>query len=105
MRLTEEQISAFIDTLSPYNFKGELRLHGSRVDDTARGGDIDLLLITNNQTECDLVKDNKYKILVAIKNKIGDQKIDLLITTIKKAAKDNFVQTILPTSKLIHCWS
>lgn len=67
-------------------------------------GDIDLLLLTSNQTQCDLLKDNKYKTLVDIKNKIGDQKIDLLIISFEKAKEDSFVQVILPKSELIHRW-
>jgi len=104
MRITKDQIDAFTQVLTPYDFSGELRLYGSRVDDTARGGDIDLLLLTLTSDESDLLNKNKHKILVEIKNMIGDQKIDLLISNIDDAKGHPFIQTILPDSVLIYHW-
>ncbi|MDF1882573.1 nucleotidyltransferase domain-containing protein [Sulfurimonas sp. SAG-AH-194-C21] len=52
-------------------------LFGSRVDDTAKGGDIDLFI------ECE-IKENlskkKIDFLVSLKQKIGEQKIDVVIS-------------------------
>lgn len=104
MRLTKDQINAFVETLSEYKFCGELRLYGSRADDNARGGDIDLILIVEQATDQHRLNDTKYKILTQFKNRIGDQKIDLLITTFDKAKNDPFVQHLLPDSKLIYSW-
>ena len=47
-------------------------LFGSRVDDSAKGGDIDLLLITEEKLP--LVSINRIRRLIL--NEIGEQKID-----------------------------
>ena len=102
MRITTQQIEVFISALSKYTFQGELRLHGSRVDDSAKGGDIDLLLLVKDSVDVKVIKSEKYKILVDIKEHIGDQKIDLIISTYDSAQTDPFIQLILPKSQLIH---
>ncbi len=61
-------------------YPGELLLYGSRVHDHLKGGDIDLVVILESKIEVD-----NYKIVAAIKNAIGDQKIDFSV--IEKAAK------------------
>ena len=50
-------------------------LYCSRTDDTKRGGDIDLLVLTNGIADLSL----KIKILGAMYKRIGEQKIDLLL--------------------------
>ena len=53
-------------------------LSGSRVDDAARGGDIDLYIeaATDNADE---VIEAKLGFLVALYKKLGEQKIDVMI--------------------------
>ena len=105
MRITEKEKNAFIEILSSYDFAGELKLHGSRVDDTARGGDIDLLLLVETQTQRKQLASHRHEILADIKIKIGDQKIDLLIATYETAKTDPFIQLVLPEALLLHRWS
>lgn len=50
-------------------------LFGSRVDDTKRGGDIDLYLKLEDKTN--LFK-KKIKFLSSIKRELGEQKIDIV---------------------------
>ena len=50
-----------------------LLLFGSRVDDSKRGGDIDLLVITHT-----LGFPDKLQILADLHQQLGDQKIDLV---------------------------
>lgn len=57
--------------------KGEIYLFGSRVDDTKKGGDIDLYLKTEDKT--DLFK-KKIKFLSSIKQELGEQKIDIVFS-------------------------
>jgi predicted nucleotidyltransferase len=52
----------------------DIFLFGSRVDDSAKGGDIDLLLITEEKLP--LVSINRIRRLIL--NEIGEQKIDIV---------------------------
>ena len=104
MRLSKQEISAIIEAFNLYKPKGQLRLYGSRVDNHARGGDIDLLIILENKELKELILKEKYKILVDIKDVIGDQKIDLLITDQQTALLDTFIQNILPNSIVLKTW-
>jgi predicted nucleotidyltransferase len=63
--------SSFFDVFG----QGEIYLFGSRVDDTKKGGDIDLYLIVTNHLN--LFK-KKIKFLAKIKKKLGEQKIDVV---------------------------
>lgn len=53
-------------------------LFGSRVDDTKRGGDIDLYIEPENQNLSELAM-AKLKFLRALHSEIGDQKIDVVL--------------------------
>jgi hypothetical protein len=58
------------------DFKGKVYLYGSRVDDTKRGGDIDLLLIPDDETITPL------KLSIEIQKRFFsrcEQKLDVLI--------------------------
>ena len=54
--------------------KAKVYLFGSRVDDTKKGGDIDLLIISGK-----LELGDKYKIYSKITHTLEDQKIDIII--------------------------
>jgi len=56
-------------------FDGELYLFGSRVDDSQKGGDIDLYLVVNNKEN---LFAKKIKFLSRIKRELGEQKIDVV---------------------------
>ena len=64
-------------------------LYGSRVDPKLAGGDIDLLVISER-----IGFSERVSLLVEIKKRIGEQKIDLLVKTAKEAAENTFIQTI-----------
>ncbi len=57
---------------------GEIYLFGSRVDDSKKGGDIDLYLVLKEHSN---LFDKKIKFLSRIKREIGDQKIDVIFNT------------------------
>lgn len=65
-------------------------IFGSRVDDQKRGGDIDLYLETSLHLAKDIVE-AEIRLLVELKSKLGDQKIDLVINRIDS-----------PENQLIH---
>jgi len=104
MRLTKHEVLTIITEV--YNFitpeVAELRLFGSRTNDQAKGGDIDLLLLTKNEAIKNSLLENKLKILTAIKNILGEQRIDLKIASLKELHSDPFLQLIYPQSVLLH---
>ncbi len=77
VRLTDEEIRAIKDTAKQV-FGDNVRvwLFGSRVNPDAKGGDIDIY-IEAPQMENRI--ENKISYLVKLKEKIGDQKIDLIL--------------------------
>ncbi len=77
MRLTKEEIKAIKETAIEVFGEGvEVWIFGSRVDDSKKGGDIDIYIETNNYQN---VVEKKIKFLVKLKDTIGDQKIDAVI--------------------------
>jgi predicted nucleotidyltransferase len=56
---------------------GKIYLFGSRVDDTKRGGDIDLYLVPDKKFDDERKK--KIDFLVKLDNYIGEQKIDVVM--------------------------
>jgi predicted nucleotidyltransferase len=77
MRLTNTEIVYIQEIFKEVFQKGEIYLFGSRVDDTLKGGDIDLFVSSNNR---DNYLEKKLDFLTLLKQKIGDQKIDLVIS-------------------------
>lgn len=53
-------------------------LFGSRVDDNKRGGDIDLLIETD-QVDIDAIARAEVSFQTKIQTKLGEQKIDVLL--------------------------
>ncbi|MDP2230733.1 nucleotidyltransferase domain-containing protein [Methylotenera sp.] len=76
MRLSAEAVNVIQDAFLRVFEKGELYLFGSRVDDTRKGGDIDLYVVTDQQNR---LGEKRIDFLAQIKHKIGDQRIDLVI--------------------------
>lgn len=105
MRVSADEQKAFFKVLSQYIHEdAELRLFGSRADDNAKGGDIDLLLIVTSEKMVDELTYNKAKILSEIKAEIGDQIIDLYILSVSEKENDVFVKSVLPESVVLHYW-
>lgn len=79
MRLTKQQQEIIKQVLLKHFGKGsELRLFGSRADDNARGGDIDLYIEPELRSADDIVE-ARLNALVELHLALGEQKIDLLI--------------------------
>lgn len=57
--------------------KVRITLFGSRIDDSRRGGDIDLLIEGGGEQEGAF--DRKVRFLAAVKSKLGDQHIDVVL--------------------------
>ena len=105
MRITPEEKEVFITSLSPYiSGAAELFLFGSRTNDNERGGDMDLLMVVDNDANKSKLATHKIDILVDMKTRLGDQKIDLLLTTKVGITESAFLQTILPTAVSLKKW-
>ncbi len=78
MRLTSEQKNAIESVFKKVFVQGKVILFGSRVDDRMQGGDIDLFVETERNPD-DLFN-LKIAFLVALKSRIGSQKIDVIFS-------------------------
>lgn len=79
MRLTEAQRTAIRETVAETFGAGTcVWLFGSRVDDTKRGGDIDLL-IEAKQNDVEEIVRAEIAFLTKLQMKLGEQKIDVLL--------------------------
>jgi predicted nucleotidyltransferase len=74
MRLADEERSAIIDTILEADVDALIYLFGSRVDDAAKGGDIDLLVLSKS---INLM--TKLDILAQLHQKLGERKIDVVV--------------------------
>ena len=79
MRLTKFQQKAIPEILRRhFGERAEVRLFGSRTDDAARGGDIDLY-VEPQISDPDLLIEAKLEALVELNRTLGEQKFDLVV--------------------------
>ncbi len=79
MRLTDQQRTIIRGTVAEtFGVGAHVWLFGSRVDDNKRGGDIDLLIETDQIDVDDIVR-AEIAFLVKIQMKLGEQRIDVLL--------------------------
>jgi len=88
MRLSQYEIKTIRETVAQYDCNAEVYLFGSRTDDNAHGGDIDLLVLSQK-----LSFDDKISLRIDLKDRLGNHKIDLLLkktpdTAFARMAKD-----------------
>ena len=76
MRLSESEQQIIKESVSVFDKQAKVVLFGSRTKDTARGGDIDLLIISDN-----IKQQNLGEIRWQLWEKLGEQKIDLVLST------------------------
>jgi predicted nucleotidyltransferase len=74
MRLKPEDVAVIREEISRADPAAEAWLFGSRVDDHARGGDIDLLVVSDR-----LGFPEQLRLRLAILDRIGWQQLDLLV--------------------------
>ena len=76
MRLSLFEVNSIIQLKNKiFGFDSEVYLFGSRINNRAKGGDIDLYIKTNNKTN---LLDKKIKFIVNLEQTIGEQKIDVV---------------------------
>ena len=81
MRLTEFEVKSIVQVFNVHFRTGDIYLFGSRVDDRLKGGDIDLYIDT--QDSADLFE-KKLHFMRDLKVKIGEQKVDVVISSDKE---------------------
>lgn len=94
MRLSDYSIRIIKSAVQDH-FPGQADtfLFGSRVDDNKRGGDIDLLIVDNlPQAQLEL---SKIRALTTIHVKLGEQKIDMVVTSNPEEDRRPVVQMAL----------
>jgi DNA polymerase sigma len=89
MRLSQQEVEAIRNLILHEDPEADIYLYGSRTQDHLKGGDIDLLVLSDR-----LDFKNKINLLVSIQLKIGEQKIDLSIKAKDSLKSDAFVQSI-----------
>lgn len=95
MRLTSKEVRTIqeaFQTLSggaPYS----LYLFGSRADDTKKGGDIDLLVVTTENFKEKFVG-LKTQIRSRIFERLPEQKIDITVATENELERDEFLRSL-----------
>ena len=77
MRLTPKEIEAIVGTFEAVFRNGDIYLFGSRVDNSLKGGDIDLYIDADDMEN---IFEKKISFLVSLKRKIGEQKIDVVLS-------------------------
>ena len=75
VRLSEEEIEIIKNAIRKYDPDAEIIIFGSRTDLSKKGGDIDILVISKK-----IDYKIRRKIRVDLLLKLGDRKIDLIIT-------------------------
>lgn len=77
MRLTPQQIELLKHKIQAYLPESQIYLFGSRVDDTKKGGDIDILVLADRS----LSFQEKFAVKLAFYQQFGEQKIDIVSLT------------------------
>ncbi len=75
MRLNKKQLNSIKTNFTNFFDDGKIYLFGSRVDDSKKGGDIDLYISTKNKEN---LAYKKIQFLAKVKREIGEQKIDVV---------------------------
>jgi predicted nucleotidyltransferase len=74
MRLTDTERRALLDVIAASDPDARVWLHGSRTRDDARGGDIDLLVLSQS-----MHLPEKLDVLTRLRQTLGDRRVDLTI--------------------------
>ena len=96
MRVLKPEINIIKNNILKFDKDAQVYLFGSRVDDNKKGGDIDILIISDLIKKYDLIK-----IEYLIFQQIDEQKIDFIIS--KKNITNNFIKMILSKNVINLC--
>jgi len=94
VRLSNQEVDVLKAKLYTISSKAKLYLFGSRVDDTKKGGDIDLLVVDKKLTKKDL-----RVLRVDFFKHFGEQKLDIILDN--GELKNSFVKHIFQKAILL----
>ncbi|MBF0205293.1 MAG: nucleotidyltransferase domain-containing protein [Oligoflexia bacterium] len=97
MRLSTEEKNTIISCILEFDPHAKVYLFGSRTDEHKKGGDLDILVISELLSFSD-----KFKILAKIEGAMGEQQIDLLLKNQDEADKSSFVQSFISDAILLN---
>jgi predicted nucleotidyltransferase len=93
MRLIKKELEIIKTVIAKHDKSARIHLFGSRVSDSKRGGDIDLLVFSDK-----LKYDENLRIKIELKELLGDQKIDLVVA---KDKSNPFIDLVYDSSERI----
>ena len=91
MRLSVEEAKSIRQCVLRFDPKAEVFLFGSRADDTRRGGDIDLLIVSK-----EIGLRQRLRLQSALEDALGLRKIDLVI--VDNVDNSPFAKSVQPGS-------
>lgn len=101
MRLTQQEIQIIKSTVNEVmGEQAKVWLFGSRVDDNKRGGDIDLLVQADLFDPMDRVR-KKSRLWAKLQYRLGDQRIDIILTAAKPEEQQPIEQIAKQTGLLL----
>jgi predicted nucleotidyltransferase len=83
MRITEYEKNTIVDAVINVDPSAKVWLFGSRTDDNKKGGDIDIAVLSEN-INIDVMQEIQVRRFIC--NRIGEQKIDIVISNTGKEA-------------------
>jgi predicted nucleotidyltransferase len=86
VRLSEEELKTIKTTVKSFDERAKVFIFGSRANPNLRGGDIDILVISDA-----IDWKTRRKIRVELIKKLGDRKIDLIVAK-RENLNDPFVK-------------
>jgi predicted nucleotidyltransferase len=103
MRLSPRDVKQIMAALSPYKeqIPFSIYLFGSRVDPTKRGGDIDLLLLTEVAENTLNLRKLRLEMNVALAQHLGERRVDVTVATLGDVTVDPFLKAIWPSAILL----
>jgi uncharacterized protein len=96
MRLTDDEQKAIVASVLKFDTAAEVFLYGSPVDDSKRGGDIDILIKSDvlEKRMLGLIEDELFR-------HIEEQKVDLVLTG--KTSTSSFAEMVLARGAVRLC--
>jgi len=94
MRLTKQERQAIKETFIDVFNSGKIYLFGSRVDNSKKGGDVDLYIELNKSLDAKTLLEKKLEFKLRLYDRIGEQKIDIVFA---KDTSSSFEKEILKT--------